>query len=87
MHIRSPTSRPFFLHKTSKHLDDDCYFPTEHKPGLFGPLTLQPTFNLVVGNFGTKIVGKHNSDHLINTFKNITTSLLIGMVKPSVELS
>ena len=55
--------------KLVKHLADDCYFPTEHKPGLFGHLTLPTTFNLVVGSFGAKIFGKHNYDHLINTFK------------------
>ena len=73
-----PQAGRFSYIKLVKHLADDCYFPTEHKPGLFGHLTLPPTFNLVVGSFGAKIVGKHNYDHLINTLKkhnNVTIDL------------
>ena len=44
------------------------------------------TFNLFDDSFGAKIVGKHNADHLINT-KQITMTLLIGMVKFTVALS
>ena len=69
MHLRSPTRSPFFLHKLVKHLDDDCYFTTGHTQGFFCHLTRPPTFNLIVENFGAKIVREHNADHLINILK------------------
>ena len=82
-----PQAGLFTYIKLVKQISDDFYFPTGHTPGLFIHLTQSTTFNIVVDEFGTKIIGKHNADHLINTFKNITTLLLIGMVKFSVELS
>ena len=57
--------------KLVKHLADDCYFPTGHTPGLFRHLTRPITFNIVVDDFGAKIVGKNNVDHLINTLKTL----------------
>ena len=81
-----PQSGHFTHIQLVKHLADDCYLPTGHTPVLFRNLTRPTTFNLVIDNIGDKIVGKHNAYHLINTFKDTTTSLLIGMVTFSVEL-
>ena len=75
------------LHKNSKNLSADCYLSTGHMPGIFLHLTQPTTCNLVVDDFGAKMVGKHNAEHLINKFKNTTTSLLIGIAKFSVKLS
>ena len=63
-----PQSGRFAYIKLVKHLSDDCHFPTGNIPGFFLRLTRPTTFNLVVDDFGTKIVGKHNTDHIINTF-------------------
>ena len=82
-----PQAGRFAYIKLVKHLADDCYFPTGHTPELFRHLTRPTSFNLFVDNFGAKIVGKNNADHIINTFKDTTTLLFIGMVKFSVELS
>ena len=81
-----PQAGHFSYIKLVKHLSDDCYFPTGHTPGLFRHLTRPATFNLVVDDFGAKCFVKHNDDHLINTFINTTTLLLIEMVKICVEL-
>ena len=62
-----PQASRFPYIKLVKHLADDCYFPTGHTPGLFRHLTRPTTFNIVVDDFGAKIIGKHNADHLINT--------------------
>ena len=82
-----PQAGLFSYVKLVKHLDDDCYFPTGHTPGLFFHLTRPTTFNLVVDKFGAQIDGKHNADYIINILNNTTTSLLIGMVKTFLELS
>ena len=66
-----PQAGRFSYIKLVKHLADDCYSPTGHTPVLFRHLTQPTTFNLVVYNFGTKIFGKHNADHLINTLKTL----------------
>ena len=70
-----------------KYLSDECYLSTGHTPGLFILLTLPTTLNLVADDFGANIFGKNNANHLINTLKNTATSLFIGMLKFSVELS
>ena len=77
----------FYYIKLVKDLADDCYFPTGQTPGIFCHLTRPTTFNLVVNNFGAKVIVKHNADHLINTLKKTTMSPLIGMVKFCMELS
>ena len=64
-----PQSGRFAFIKLVKHLADDCYFPSRHTQGLFHHLTQPTTFNIFVTNFGAKIVGKHNADHIINTLK------------------
>ena len=75
------------LHKNSKNLSADCYLYTGHMPGIFLHLTQPTTCNLVVDDFGAKMVGKHNAGHLINKLKNTTTLLLIVIAKLSVKLS
>ena len=69
MHLRSPKSRSFLLHKIVKQLSDDFYFPTSPTTEPFCHLTWPKTFNLVIDDFGDKYFGKHNSDNLNNTFK------------------
>ena len=59
----------FTYTKLVKHLEDGCYFPTGHAPGPFFCFTQPTTFNLAIDNFGNKFAGKHNADHLTNTFK------------------
>jgi len=55
--------------KLVKHLADDGYIPTGHTPGLFHHITRPTTFNLVVDDFGVKVVGQEHADHLIQTFQ------------------
>ena len=54
------------------------FFITSHdqQHSIFSLTTLAPI-----------VLETHNADHLVNTFKNTTISLLIGTVKLSVELS
>ena len=57
--------------KLVKFLDENwLIFPHRPHNRTCFQLTLPTTFNLVVNKFGTKVVGKHNADYLINTFKN-----------------
>jgi hypothetical protein len=61
--------------KLIKHLAADGYIPTGHTPGLFRHITRPTTFNLVVDDFGVKVVGQIHAEHLITTLKkhyNIT---------------
>ena len=64
-----------------KYLDDDCYFPTGHTPGLFRRLIQSCRQELWHQNIWEKFWPYNQY------IKNTTTSLLIGMVKSSVELS
>ena len=66
-----PQASRFSYIKILKHLDDYCYFPTGHTPGISRHLTQPTTLNLVVDNFGAKNIGKHNDDHIINTLKTL----------------
>ena len=81
MHLQSPTSMPFFL---------QCWwllFTDRTHTRIFFTSHDQQHSILLSMTLVTKIVGKHHSDHLINTLKNTTMSLFIGMVKFSAELS
>ena len=55
--------------KLVKHLATDGYIPTGHTPGLFLHITRPTTFNLVVNDFGVKVVGQTHADLLINSLK------------------
>jgi hypothetical protein len=55
--------------KLIQHLADDGYIPTGHTPGLFRHITRPTTFNLVVDDFGVKVVGQTHADHLIASLK------------------
>jgi hypothetical protein len=55
--------------KLTKHLADDGYVLTGHTPGLFCHIPHPTTFNLVVDDFGVKVVGQTHANHLINTLK------------------
>jgi hypothetical protein len=55
--------------KLIKHLADDGYVPTGHTPGLFHHITRPTTFNLVVDDFGVKVVGQTHAEHLIHSLK------------------
>ena len=48
--------------KLVKHLATDGYIPTVHTPGLFRHITRPKNFNLVVDNFGVKVVGQTHAD-------------------------
>ena len=69
IHIRSPTSRPFCLHKTSKTPCWWMLFTHRTHTRTFFHLTRPTTFNIFVDDFGTKFLGKHNTNHLINARK------------------
>ena len=66
-----PQAGRFNYTKLLKHLSDYCYFVTGHAPGISLHLTRPTTFNIVVDDFGTKIVGNHNANHLTNTQKTL----------------
>ena len=55
--------------KLVKHLATNGYIPTGHTTGIFCHITGPKTFNLVVNNFGVKVVGKTHANHLIDSLK------------------
>ena len=68
MHLGSPTSRPFLLHKTSKIPFWWLLFSHKtHTWGLFCHLTQQKIINLVIDYYCIKCFRKYNTEHLINT--------------------
>jgi hypothetical protein len=64
-----PQAGRFAYIKLIKHLADDGYHPTGHTPGLFRHSTRPTIFNLVVDDFGVKVVGNAHATHLINTLR------------------
>ena len=55
--------------KLVKNLATNGYIPTGHTQGLFLHITQPTTFNLVVDDFGVKVVRQNHADHLINIMK------------------
>ena len=64
--------------KLVRHLSTDGYIPTDHTPGLFYYITGHTTFNLVVDNFGVKVLGKTHANHLINNTKKNNDVIIDG---------
>ena len=63
----------FANERLTKHLQKNGYAPCPHTPALWRHNTLPIIFTLVFNNFGVKYTGKHNADHLINTFHALYT--------------
>jgi hypothetical protein len=55
--------------KLIKHPADNGYVPTGHTPGLFHHITRPTDFNLVIDDFGVKVVGLTHADHLIHSLQ------------------
>ena len=68
-----PQEGRFAYIKIVKHLAGECYFPTINTAGIFHHLTRPTALNLVVDEFGAKIVGNTFITILSMHFKNTTT--------------
>ena len=64
-----PQSGRLAYTKLTTYLATNGYIPTDHTPGLFRHITRPKNFNLVVDNFGVKLVGKTHTHHLINSLR------------------
>jgi hypothetical protein len=64
-----PQAGRFAYIKLIKHLADNGYHPTGHTPGLFWHAKRPIIFNLVVDDFGVKVVGDAHATHLIDTLQ------------------